>query len=190
MYNYLNGQITIITPKYIVIDINGVGYEINVANPYSYEINEKKQIYVYQYVKEDELTLYGFLTIEEKELFLDLISVKGIGPKTALVILAATNINEFKAAIKREDIIYLTKFPKVGKKSAQQIILDLEGKYNQIQDGQLYNDISKNNDEDLIEALMALGYDKKNIQKVLPKIDKTLTLEAKIKEGLKLLIKI
>ncbi len=189
MFNYLNGVVKVISPKYVVIDINGIGYEINVSNPYSFNIDEKITVFTYQHVKEDEISLYGFKIKEEKDLFLDLISVKGIGPKTALLILAATNISDFKKAVLSKDIVYLTKFPKIGKKSAQQIILDLESKFE--------NDVlvvDKNYDtleeEETIDALIALGYDKKSISKILQKVDNSLTTEQKIKEALKLLIKI
>ncbi len=188
MYNYLNGIIKIISPKYIVIDINGVGYEVNVSNPYSFNLEEKVMVYIYQHVKEDEISLYGFFKREEKDLFLDLISVKGIGPKTALLILAATNIEDFKKAVLSNDIVYITKFPKIGKKSAQQIILDLENKFkNQgiIAEENYYND-----DNEVIDALIALGYDKKTILSILKKVDKSLSIEEKIKSALKLLIKI
>ncbi len=188
MYNYLKGHITIINPKYIVCDVAGIGYEVYVSNPYSYTLEKKITVYVYQNVKEDELTLYGFKTLEEKELFLDLISVKGIGPKTALIILAATTINEFKNAINTKDIAYLTKFPKVGKKSAQQMIIDLENKYANIE--LEANEVANHLESEVVEALEALGYDKKSIRQVLKKISRDLTIEEKIKESLKLLIKI
>ncbi|MFV0289092.1 MAG: Holliday junction branch migration protein RuvA [Mycoplasmatales bacterium] len=188
MYNYFNGQITIINPKYIVCDVNNIGYEVYVANPYAYTIDERLKLYIYQNVKEDELTLYGFKTLAEKELFLDLISVKGIGPKTALVILAATTIADFKAAVKAKDLTYLMKFPKIGKKSAQQITIDLETKY-----ANLIIETSKINDttnDEVLEALQALGYDKKIIINTLKRVEASLSIEEKIKESLKLLIKI
>ncbi len=189
MYNYLNGIINVISPKYIVLDINGMGYEVNVSNPYSFKLEEKMTIYTYQHVKEDEISLYGFKTKEEKELFLDLISVKGIGPKTALLILAATNVKDFKKAILSKDINYLVKFPKVGNKSAQQIILDLENKFeNERSTLDKKQDFIEN--EETKEALIALGYDKKTILKTLEKVNNSLTTEEKIKECLKLLIKI
>lgn len=184
MYAYIKGEVVEITPKQIIIDNNGIGYNINVSNPYSFELNKVK-IYVYQHVKEDELTLYGFKNEDEKNLFLDLISVKGIGPRTALVILAATDINSFKIAIKNKDINYLSKFPKVGKKSAQQIILDLEKKY----DDTIIEDNSVNNSNDLIEALTALGYNIKIINKIIPQLDLEQSLENQIKAALKLLLK-
>lgn len=189
MFNYLRGKVSIINPMYIVIDINGIGYEINVSNPYSFKIDDDLTIYTYQHVKEDELSLYGFKKKEEKDLFLNLISVKGIGPKTALVILAATNINEFKSAVVSNDITYLTKFPKIGKKSAQQIVLDLQNKFKNDVNIDV-NNINNSDQEEVVEALVALGYDKKAIKNTYKKVDATLKIEEQIKECLKLLIKI
>lgn len=191
MYNYITGRVNLITPQYIVIDNNGIGYEIFVTNPYSYEIDQTVQIYTYHHLKEDEESLYGFDQIENKNLFLDLISVKGIGSKTSLGILAGTDVDTFIQAVQEKNITYLTKFPKVGKKSAQQIILDLEQKYSKINIELVDNKnrmLSNSNDE-LVEALLALGYDKKSISKVLKEIDQTQNTEIQIKEALKLLIK-
>ncbi len=189
MYNYLNGVVKTISPKYIVVDVAGIGYEINVSNPYSFNLDEKMMVFTYQHVKEDEISLYGFKIQEEKNLFLDLISVKGIGPKTALLILAATNIVDFKKAVLSKDVVYLTKFPKIGKKSAQQIILDLESKFENDVTSVDKNYITQEEDE-VVDALIALGYDKKAISNVLKKVDNNLSTEEKIKESLKLLIKI
>ena len=84
MYGYIIGKVTKITPKYIIQENNGIGYIIIVPNPYNFKLNEDYKIYTYQYVREDQNDLYGFLTDEEKEMFLKLISVSGIGPKSAL----------------------------------------------------------------------------------------------------------
>lgn len=181
MYEYIKGKITGIEANYIVIECNGIGYIVYVASPYSYKLEDIK-VYVYQYVKEDELSLYGFKNKEEKELFLKLIGVKGLGCKMALPMLSSGNTNSIVAAIESGDIAYLKKFPKIGDKVARQIILDLKGKL-------VSNDSSAIDNTELIEALKALGYKVSDINKVLPKIDNTKSLESKIKEALKLLLK-
>lgn len=183
MYEYINGVVTMITPSNIVIDNNGIGYKIFVANPYSFSENNEYKVYVYEHIREDEDTLYGFKTIEEKDFFLKLINVKGLGPKMALPMFSTGSLDGIIDAIERENIIYLKKFPKIGDKVARQIILDLKGKL-----------VSKTNDtkivdDELSEALKALGYKQVDINKVLPKIDKNLEIEDKIKEALKLLLK-
>ena len=182
MYAYIKGKVTDIESNYIVLDNNNVGYLIYTSNPYSFEIDKEYNIYLYQYVKEDEISLYGFKTLDEKKLFLKLTSVKGLGCKMALPMLATGSINGIVDAIERENILYLKKFPKIGDKVARQIILDLKGK--------LASDSSENKlvNEELVEALKALGYKPQDIKKVLPKITKE-KLEDQIKEALKLLLK-
>ena len=128
MYDYIKGTVTKIYSNSIVLDNNGIGYLIYTANPYSFQEGQIYQVYIFQNVKEDEMSLYGFKAIEEKELFLKLISVKGLGPKMALPILATGSVAGVIDAIERENILYLKKFPKIGDKVAKQIVLDLKGK--------------------------------------------------------------
>lgn len=182
VYSYITGEITEIDSSYIVIENNGIGYLINCANPYSYNIGVKTKIYLYQQVKEDELSLFGFKTIEEKQLFLKLISVKGIGARTALPMLATGTPSGIIDAIERENILYLKKFPKIGDKIARQIILDLKGKLVAKEENIVYND-------ELIETLQALGYKNNVIKKILPKVDTNKSLEEQVKDSLKLLLK-
>ena len=132
MYEYIKGILTKITAKYIVVETAGIGYLLHVANPYAYsgKMNQEVQVYLHQVVREDAHLLYGFETEEEKQLFLNLISVSGIGPVSALAIIAADDNAGLVQAIESKNITYLTKFPKIGKKTAQQMVLDLEGKIN------------------------------------------------------------
>ena len=183
MYEYIIGKIKDIESNYIVVENNNIGYLIYTASPYSFEIDKEYTIYLFQSVKEDELSLYGFKNKEERNLFLRLISVKGLGCKMALPILATGSINSIVDAIERENILYLKKFPKIGDKVARQIILDLKGK---LVSGKVENVVV--NDE-LNEALKALGYKQVDINKVTSKIDKTQSIENQIKESLKLLLK-
>ena len=182
MYGYIKGTIIENSSNYILIDNNGIGYIIFVANPYSYEINKEYIVYTYTHIREDEYSLYGFKSVEEKDLFLKLISVKGLGPKMALPILATGSIEGIVDAIERDNILYLKKFPKIGDKLARQIILDLRGKL-------VKTDSTVNQDDELVEALMALGYKNADIKKILPKIDNSLSIEDKIKESLKIMLK-
>lgn len=183
MYGYISGEIKEIEPSYVIIDNNGIGYLIYVPNPYGFMLGKNYTIYTYTKVAEDEYSLYGFKTKEEKELFLKLISVKGLGPKMALPMLAAGKVEGIVDAIERENILYLKKFPKIGDKVAKQIILDLKGKLNN------NITISKDSNEEVIEALKGLGYKQADIVKVLPKVNSNETLEQQIKEALKLLLK-
>ena len=183
MYEYIEGVIKDIESTYVVLDNNGIGYLINVANPYSYNLDDKIKIYIYQQIREDENSLYGFKNKEEKELFLKLINVKGLGPKMALPLFATGSTDGIKDAIERENILYLKKFPKIGDKVARQIILDLKGK---LVENKVNN--VKTNDE-LTEALKGLGYKPQDINKIIPSIKIDDPIEIQIKEALKLLLK-
>ena len=181
MLNYITGIIKEIGSNYVVLENNGIGYQIFVGNPYVYRENLEYTIYLYNYIREDEYSLYGFKSLEEKDLFLRLINVKGLGPKIALPMLATGSVIGIVDAIDRENIMYLTKFPKVGDKLARQIILDLKGKLN------TKETIVAQNDE-LIEALVSLGYKNADIKKIVSKVDQSATIENQIKEALKLLL--
>lgn len=181
MYSYIKGIIDEVTSSSIVIDNNGIGYNVFVSNPYSFNVGEEYKVYLYNYIREDEFSLYGFKTLEEKDLFLRLINVKGLGPKIALPMLATGSVSGIVDAIDRENIMYLTKFPKVGDKLARQIILDLKGKLNTKETSVAQND-------ELIEALVSLGYKNADIKKIISKVDQSATIENQIKEALKLLL--
>ena len=184
MYGYIKGIIKDIESNYIIIDNNDIGYLIYVPNPYSYKLDESYLIYTYNCVREDEYSLYGFNNKEELNLFLKLISVKGLGPKMALPMLATGSINGIIDAIDRENILYLKKFPKIGDKVARQIILDLKGKLSS--NG---NIVVRDDNEERIDALMALGYKQADIKRIVKGVDRELSIENQIKEALKLLLK-
>ncbi len=185
MYGYIKGLIKEVECNYIIIDNHDIGYLIYVPNPYYYKLEETYTIYTYNQVREDEFSLYGFKNKEELDLFLKLISVKGLGPKMTLPMLATGSITGIIDAIDRENILYLKKFPKIGDKVARQIILDLKGKLN---GNQLSLLTSKQNDE-LTDALVALGYKQADIKKVIKSINEELPIEEQIKEALKLLLR-
>ena len=128
MYEYIKGKITDINSTYITLENNNIGYAIYTGNPYYYQLDKEYKVYIYTQIKEDEHLLFGFKDQNEKDLFLKLISVKGLGPKMAMPILATGSITNIEQAIEKEDINYLKKFPKIGDKVARQIILDLKGK--------------------------------------------------------------
>ena len=183
MFEYIYGRVDSINPGYIVLDNNNIGYKIYVANPYTFEVNKEYKVYTYEHIREDEDSLYGFKSIEEKDMFLKLINVKGLGPKMALPMFSTGSLDGLIDAIERENILYLKKFPKIGDKVARQIILDLKGKLVS------KKDVNVVMDDELSEALLALGYKNSDISKVIPKINSELSIEDKIKEALKLLLK-
>ena len=187
MFDYIKGIVTGIKNNSIVLDNNGVGYLITVSNPYSFEIGEEYKVFVYQQIQEDGHFLYGFKSIEEKELFLKLISVKGLGCKMAMPILAVGSTTGIMDAIERENVLYLKKFPKIGDKLAKQIILDLKGKLEFIGVG--ISDDQVETENELREVLIGLGYKEKELKPVLARVDTSLSIEEQVKDALKLLLK-
>jgi len=175
LYEYLTGLVTVVAPQYIVVDVNGVGYKLLVANPYRYQEDRTKkiQVYVYQAVREDNISLFGFTDQNEKNLFMQLINVSGIGPKSALAILANPDHQGLVDAITNNNVSYLTKFPGIGKKTASQIVLDLRDKLTNESSNSLFAttqltvDATVNRElKDALEALAALGYKERDIKKV------------------------
>lgn len=204
MYDYLKGQVTRITPEYIVLEVQGVGYQLYTPNPYAFRINDQcQQIYVHMHVREDAQTLFGFTSLEQRELFRKLILVSGIGPKGALAILASGSPTHVIQAIEMEDEAFLVKFPGVGKKTARQMILDLKGKLGSLMDTvQLPSteeelplfgvNPNKHELEEAMLALIALGYSEKELLKVKPQLEDDASLtttDAYMKQALKWLLK-
>ena len=195
MYEYLNGELAHILPTAIVVDVHGVGYQVVFANPYRLQDSLKKQIkvLVQQVVREDSITLYGFISSEERELFQRLISVSGIGPTSAMSILANADTEGFVNAVESGNVTYLTKFPGVGKKTAQQIILDLKGKFEALPEEATKAVVSTNQAtlEEAKEALLGLGYSAKEITKIWKSLEAAApsTTQEALKVAFKLLMK-
>lgn len=200
MYEYLRGTVAAVTPDHIVIDVQGVGYLVNTANPYRYAVDEQVTLYVYQAVSDTAQTLYGFTDFAEKQLFLKLINVSGIGPKSALAILANPDHQGLMMAIRTNDVSFLTKFPGVGKKTAGQLVLDLQGKLDDLapaDDPQLFTPEAVQTGagtpqlDDALAALMALGYRETAIKKVTPQLKQFAGQSTNdyLSEGLRLLTK-
>ncbi|NVY97105.1 Holliday junction branch migration protein RuvA [Lactobacillus sp. DCY120] len=175
MFEYLKGVVTFLGPTYVVVEVAGIGYRVVVANPQRYQPQEELTIYVEQIIRENEQSLYGFYDLTEKQLFQLLTTVSGIGPKSALAILADNDHQPLITAIVNDDAKFLTQFPGVGKKTAQQIILDLRDKLpeKQLEMGAttLFTSASPNTKKNLqlqdgLEALVALGYSQKAVQKI------------------------
>ena len=183
MYNYIIGKITVVDSDSITLENNGIGYLIHTPNPYAFKEGEEYKVYLYQQIKEDEHLLFGFKSIGEKELFLKLINVKGLGPKMALPIIAMGSIIGIADAINRENILYLKKFPKIGDKLARQMILDLKGKL------QITGESTESVSDEVYDALLALGYKDRDVKNVIGRVNKENSVEEQIKEALRLMIK-
>ncbi|QQA56535.1 Holliday junction branch migration protein RuvA [Staphylococcus pseudintermedius] len=198
MYAYISGKLTALHPTHIIVETtSGIGYEIQTPNSYRFQKNLAQTVKVYTslIVREDAQLLYGFIDQEEKDMFLSLIKVTGIGPKSALAILAASSPNEVKRAIENENDAYLTQFPGIGKKTARQIVLDLKGKVvvtEEVSEGLL--DIATEQEDLAVQeallALEALGYSKRELKKVEKAMQQQIfsDVDEAVKYGLKQLI--
>lgn len=199
MFAYLKGVFEARTMDYIVVDVNGVGYKIFMSENSMKEIGEIGsviKVHTYVKVREDDISIYGFSSCEELRMFELLISVSGIGAKSAISILSNIEPSTFAIAVVAEDVNVLKKLPGVGAKSAQRIILELKDKLKSMNIEETGNENSSfelpNNEivEDLISALQVLGYSRKDIESIIPKLDtKNSTLEGLIKTALTLLSK-
>ena len=193
MYEYLNGNITLIKPDFIVVDVNGIGYKVFSPSPYAYQEGQKVRVFTEQIVRDTGVTLYGFQTEDDKGLFLKLLSVSGIGPKSALAIMAAEDSNSLAEAIEQGEVKYLTRFPGVGKKTASQIVLDLKGKLGDYVKNANKEALAEVTPElnDALLALLALGYTKKEVDRITPALieEEKTTADQYIKKGLSLLLK-
>ena len=179
MFAYIDGKIADKANNYVVIDNGGIGYKIYMS-PTTIEklpdIGENKKVYTYYYVREDNISLYGFLSNEELRMFELLLSVSGIGAKSAVQILASITPSEFALAVISNDVSKIVKIPGIGNKTAARIILELKDKL------KTESAISKNEkveqaineddkDNEAITALQVLGYTRKEIEKALEHVD-------------------
>ena len=199
MYAYVKGTLTQLFPTHVVVETSGIGYEIQTPNSYRFQkyLNRDVQIFTSLIVREDAQLLYGFISEEEKDMFHSLIKVTGIGPKSALAILAASSPNGVKRAIENENDAYLTQFPGIGKKTARQIVLDLKGKVTITEeDSESLLKVDVNNDEqsqvvkEAMLALEALGYSKRELSKVEKVLNKqsVFSVDEAVKVGLQTLV--
>jgi Holliday junction DNA helicase RuvA len=195
MIAYLEGKIAHIDPAHVIIDVGGVGYELRIPlNTYSkLKGKERTRIHTHLHIKEDAHTLYGFAEPSEKDVFLHLISISGVGPGTALMVLSSLSPDEIKTAIARQDVATIQRVKGIGTKTAQRIILELKDKLAKMSGdpvfGEILNDSSFNIREEAIAALITLGINKaqaeKSIASILKNADKPLSLEDLIKLALK-----
>ena len=194
MFAYIKGSLEMKSSGYIVIDINGLGYKIFMSQNNIDSIGELHNIikvFTYVKVREDDISIFGFKTQEELKMFELLISVSGVGAKSALVMLSCIEPSDFAIAVISNDVKVLTKVPGIGNKSAQRIILELKDKLKEEQLEEKLKDSSKrlkDNSENINEAisgLMVLGYSKKDIEKAFEHLDiDNLSIEDLIKKGL------
>lgn len=203
MIAYIEGELVEVTDTFVIVDVNGIGYQIICANPFYFQsmLKQTVKIDTYHHVREDAQILYGFKDHDQKTLFSHIITVSGIGPKSGLAIVGHISVDDFVLAIEEEDEKFLTQFRGVGKKTARQMILDLKGKLPF--DIRQTNDLTSNQPakneqtadqravEEAIEALRTLGYNDRELRGITRQLQEAglVNTDELIKHGLSLLMK-
>ena len=191
MISYLKGKILIKKPNYIIIEVGGLGYQVfcNLSTTGKLKEGEEVSIYTHHYVKEDAQNLYGFLSLPELELFKNLIAISGVGPKSGLNVLAVASVEDIIRAILSEDPALLKSVSGIGTKTAERIVVELKSKI-----GKLSKEITDKDtqaaprDIEVIEALIGLGYSRKEVVDVARQIPSEVTdVSERIRAVLKLL---
>ncbi len=186
MIGYLKGTIISQDLKSIVLNVSGVGYKIYTNTAILEEPKQKEaEFWTYLAVRENALDLFGFRTKEELEFFELLISVSGIGPKSAMGILTIASIPNLRHAISTGDISHLIKVSGVGKKNAEKIVIELKDKIQTITGDTMH--LNSSSDVDALEALKSLGFGEREVREALKKVSSTPDTGEKIKKALKLL---
>lgn len=195
MYDYITGKIAELNPAFVVLDNGGVGYMINISFTTYNEIakmsEQSVKLFIYEAIREDAHVLYGFMSRRERELFLMLISVSGVGPNTARMILSSLSANELEQCIASGNVGILKEIKGIGAKTAQRILVDLKDKIKVAGDTLLDNNSAPSAVYDeALAALAALGFTQQVSQKALKKLlkdDPSITVEAAIKNALKIM---
>lgn len=189
MISHLRGSILEVTERYAVLDVQGIGYKVYCAvdTLASLHVDDEVSLHTYLAVREDALDLYGFYSSEEKNFFELLISVSGIGPRSALGILSVTTVDTLKKAIGTGDTSYLTKVSGIGRKTAEKVVLELRDKLRANVDMK-ETPHALRAESDVIEALKSLGYSQNEARDALKQVpDETIGTNARIREALKIL---
>lgn len=188
MIGYLTGKIISLKPTRILLDVNGVGYAVNISINTFENISDKENVslFIYTSVKEDSITLFGFFTEAERQMFELLISVTGIGPKLAQSILSGIQTDDLKDAIQRGDISRIIAVPGIGRKTGERLVLELKNKVDQVAEEGI-KEASFSIKNEAVAALTTLGYNSKVADKIIRDVLATepdLSLEELIKKSL------
>lgn len=168
MIGFLRGKIIDYNPGAIILDVQNVGYKVSININQAVKIGEQKSFYIYEHIREDIYDLYGFLEQDEINLFKNLLSVSGIGPKVAIRIMSIAETNKIIKSIESEDLSFFINVPGIGKKAAAKIILDLKSKISLSESAGVVGRSSQS--DNISEALISLGYQRSEILKVIHKI--------------------
>ncbi|MBI3633176.1 MAG: Holliday junction branch migration protein RuvA [Candidatus Vogelbacteria bacterium] len=189
MISQLKGKITFANDKFVVLDVSGVGYRVNLTSTDLAELAQKdiaqnQTFWTHLAVREDSMELYGFINKNELDFFELLISISGIGPRKALGILSVAPVETLKKALRSRDTSYLTQVSGIGKKNAEKIVLELKDKFAAIESGEDFTSLRE--ESDAVAAIKSLGYSSGEARDALQKVNSSITkLNDRIKEALK-----
>jgi Holliday junction DNA helicase RuvA len=192
MIGRLSGTLLEKNPPQILLDVQGVGYEVDVPMSTFYNLpvlRERVVLHTYLVVREDAQLLYGFLTLEERAAFRQLLKISGVGPKLALSVLSGLSIGDLAAAVESKDAARLTRIPGVGKKTAERLLLELQGKFATSGTVAVSSAATSANSNDIVNALLALGYNDKEADWAAKQLPKDAEVSGGIRQALKLLSK-
>lgn len=194
MIGYLKGNVLEVGLETAILEVNGVGYEVLCAGPVLQDLathrDRPQELWIYTHVREDALNLFGFSAADEKEFFLTLLKINGVGPKMALSILSGASIERIMAMIESEDIKGLTQLPKVGKKTAEQMVLSLKGKLvlSSRSESKKLAPVSQNI-LIITSALVNLGYKINDVERVITEFPRDMEVQEGVRRGLQVLAK-
>ena len=193
MIAHLRGKLIARHPNQVIVDAMGVGYDVTISVPTFSELppaGGEVALHIHTHVREDQIALYGFLRPEEKHLFEKLISVSGIGPKLAITILSGMPTDEMTSAIRGNDVARLTKIPGIGRKTAERMVLELRDKLPPVGTDQVHVMPSLSAvQEDVLSALMNLGYQRASAEKALSTVEKNGSFDAMFRAALAVMSK-
>lgn len=207
MIAHLSGTLLTKEPNSVIVDVSGVGYEVNIPLSTFYELEgegSNVKLRIYTHVKEDALQLYGFKTARERELFVNFISVSGIGPKIGIALLSGMSADELVASIKNNNLARLTLIPGVGRKTAERLIVDLREKMTamatsqvEAEPGRISDSSIQSSEDDVrsqaLSGLLNLGYQKSAAEKAIDSVlheDGEITVESVLRRGLRKLARL
>jgi len=178
MIAYLKGEIVEIEGNEIILNVNDIGFAINTAHIKTLQVGKTYTFYIYEHIKEDEYSLYGFLDKNELRLFKLIVEhIQGVGPKTAMNIFRTLSFEEIRKAIEEKDYRPFLEVKGLGEKTAKRIVLEIGG--------ELFREEEEDKVKEVYQALINLGFEKDSVKNALKSLDKNLTVEELIKEGLK-----
>lgn len=190
MIGFLDGIVFDVTADSFILNVNGVGYDISASSQTLADVQmllgQQMKVWIYSHVREDAFQLFGFLTRPEKEFFVQLLKVNGVGPKSALSVMSGARLSQIQDWIESSDAKALSSLPKVGKKTAEQIILTLQGKLVRVETktkGPKLNETHRQ----ISSALTNLGFKNQSVDQFVSTLANTITIEDGVREGLKIL---